>query len=99
MMVGFLTVRANIVLLNFGLAQCQHLHDVEPANKAFLHVQSKTEAAQMVAMSISDRAQRQILKRRSCETGDSLKKINKMLISQVEVIKRGVFCTYSETEH
>lgn len=73
-----------ILLLNFGLAQCQHLHDGEPANRAFLHVQSKTEAAQpplkMVAVNISDRAQTQILEKRSCETGRLFKKkMNKML--------------------
>lgn len=35
-MMGFPTAPASIVLLlNFGIAQCQHLRDVEPANKAF----------------------------------------------------------------
>lgn len=80
MMMGFPMVPAGIILLrNFGLAQCQHLHDVELANKAFLRVRSKAEAARplltMVAMSISDSAQRQILERRSGETGRLFKKI------------------------
>lgn len=67
-------------------------------------MQNETEAAQpplkTVATSISDWAQRQKLERRPCETERLFKKtkMNKMLISQVEVMKRGVFYVYLETK-